>query len=358
MAGSSSTKETRKRAPRLGRGLSSLMAAPVAVQPPAAPPGAAEPGRKPAADASGKGGDGQAGTPLSSKPPAAGPAADSLDIAPETAPAAGILHLPVDQITPNRAQPRQRFDPATLQSLADSITADGLMQPIIVRPLPAADADGHAYELVAGERRWRAAQLAGLDTLPAVVRDLDDRQLAEWALIENVQREDLNAIDKAHAIAQLLERYELSHQEVGQRLGLDRSYISNLLRLRQLEPSTQALVADGLLTMGQARAIAGLSDAIAQAELGKRAVREGLPVRRVEAIVRDINKSSGSQGRPSRAATKANHFADLERQISEALGTRVAIKPGRKKGAGALTLEFYSLDQFDHLLDRLGVKLD
>jgi len=273
----------------------------------------------------------------------------------------GIRHLPVAQITPNRAQPRQRFDDASLKTLADSIRADGLMQPIIVRPLPDTTPDGHAFELVAGERRWRAAQLAGLDALPAIVHELNDRQLAEWALIENLQREDLNPIDKAHAIAQLLDRYELSHQEVGERLGIDRSHISNLLRLRQLEPSTQALMADGLLTMGQARAIAGLSDAVAQAELGKRAVREGLSVRKVEAIVRDINKSSGSQGtggRPSKSAAKANHFADLERQISEALGTRVAIKPGRKKGAGALTLEFYSLDQFDDLLDRLGVKLD
>ena len=264
-----------------------------------------------------------------------------------------LSYLPIGSITPNRFQPRKNIDPTSLKQLAKSITTDGIMQPIVVRPQPGSPAN--QYELVAGERRWRAARIAGLSTLPAIVRPLEDQQVAEWALIENLQREDLNPIDKAEAFTTLAAKFSLSHEDIAQRLNLDRSTVSNLIRLLELDQEVRQLIRDGLLNMGQARAIAGSPDSNQQRFLAGRAVREGWSVRKVEAAVRSANSVHPGSKNPTVAKMRPAHLADLEQRIGQHLGTHVKIKPGRKKGSGAMTIEFYSLDQFDQLMKQLGI---
>lgn len=265
----------------------------------------------------------------------------------------GLFRLAIDAITPNAHQPRQRFDPAKIHSLAQSIRQDGLMQPIVVRPA----AQEGRYELIAGERRWRAAKEAGLDRVPALVREINDEKAAELALIENLQREDLNAIEKAEAFQHLADTFHLTHTQIAERVGLERSSVSNLLRLLDLSDFVRDLVRENILSMGQARAIAGLTEPAMQRALAERAVREGWSVRQVEDEVRRLQQPSTS--RPNSTAAAASPvLSDLEKQISQQLGTRVKIKAGRKKGAGTLAIDFYSLDEFDALLARLNVKAD
>lgn len=332
--------DLKKRPNRLGRGLTALMASPVAVTP-ATGAVASEPASdSPTAAA--------AVHPVTERPEPS---------AADTPPAAtdGLRYVALDDIQPNRHQPRQRFDPATLASLAESLRRDGLMQPVVLRPSGLAQPP---YELVAGERRWRAARLAGLEAIPALVRELDDQQLAELALIENIQREDLNPIDRAEAFQRLSDRFGMSHDAIAARVGFERSTISNLLRLLSLTEPVKQLVRDDLLSMGQARAIAGLSDAAAQHELAKRAVRDGLSVREVEAAVRKTLAAEPVAPTAASPSPRESQLADLERQIAEQLGTKVAIQAGRKKGAGKLTIEFYSLEQFDALVERMNLQLD
>jgi ParB family chromosome partitioning protein len=279
----------------------------------------------------------------------------------------------VDAIVPNPHQPRNRFDEPGLRRLADSILADGLMQPITVRilskpvqkssgdtaPESAAAPHAPAFEIVAGERRWRAAQLAGLVTIPAIVRTLDDRQSAEWALIENLQREDLNPVERAFAFQGLTEQFGLTQQDIAERLGLDRSSVSNALRLLALTPKCHQLIIDGRLSMSQARSLAALSDPEAQDHLAQRAVKEGLSVRAVEAIARKLAAPLRPQdGKPKKptAAARAGQIAEVENALSAQLGTKVQIKLGKKKGSGTLNIAFYNLDHFDQLMTRLGLQ--
>lgn len=355
---------------RLGKGLSEMFAQPVAVDVPEAgetassetPPQFAE--RAPdheaaAATAPPKNGDEVATTEAS--PPTESQA---------TGGGVGVRFVSIDQLAPNPYQPRQQAHDAGIDTLADSIRIHGLMQPVVVRPQPESgtttgrdgeSSPGTTFEIIAGERRWRAARMAGLERIPAVVRALDDRDAAEWALVENLQREDLNPIDRAHAFAGLVERFGLSHDDVAQRVGVDRSTVANLIRLLSLAPPVQDLVRHGRLSMGHARAIAGLSDADAQAAAADRAVRQSLSVRQVERLVKSLASAgptppSEAPSRPAAPARGTHHLEDLEHRIGEQLGTRVAIRPGRKKGTGRLTIEFHSLDAFDDLLARLGVE--
>ncbi len=287
----------------------------------------------------------------------------------------GLQYVPLDAIAANPHQPRQHFEQAAIESLAASIRRDGLMQPIVLRPSPSAPApgsgggatagstrDGSArYQIVAGERRWRAAKLAGLDRIPAVVRELDEQTATEWTLIENLQREDLNPIERAEAFKNLAEQFHLSHEQIAQRVGLERATITNLLRLLNLSQSVRELVRQELISMGQARAIAGLNSVQAQEALAGRAVREGLSVRQVERLARQLagdGAAAGPTKLPKGAiAGKSAYFRDLEKQISQQLGTKVHLNPSRKKGAGRLTIEFYSLDEFDAIMNRLGVEV-
>lgn len=326
---------TKKNRPsRLGRGLSSLMATPVEVAPAnhATEPAVENP------DASAEG-------DIRLKTPEQGTDEEQNG---------GLQHLAVDAIRANRHQPRQRFDPAKIRSLAASIKADGMMQPVVVRV--SAD-DPTRYELIAGERRWRAAQEAGLTQVPAIVRAIDDEKAAELALIENIQREDLNAMEKAEAFQHLSNQFGLTHSQIAERVGLERSSVSNLLRLLDLTDFVRDLVRENVLSMGQARAIAGLADAVQQRGLAEKAVREGLSVRQVEQEARRLQQpvTAASPGLQSGASPV---LSDLEKQIGQQLGTRVKIKAGKKKGAGTLAIDFYSLDEFDALLGRMNVKAD
>jgi ParB family chromosome partitioning protein len=246
------------------------------------------------------------------------------------------------------------MDPRTLEELANSIRQQGLMQPVIVRP----GASPNAFELVAGERRWRAAQAAGLSALPAIVRKLDDRQLAEWALVENLQREDLNAMDRADAFQRLIATFHLSHEEVADRVGVERSSVTNALRLLSLGSEVKQWVREGKLSAGQAKVLAGISDAQQQKTLADRAIKQDWSVRQLEQTARLL-----AAGKPTPAVTAVTkgggaHLDDLAEQIGRQLRTRVRIKPGRKKGSGTLAIEFYSIDQFDGLLTKLGVQTD
>ncbi|MEX0776551.1 MAG: ParB/RepB/Spo0J family partition protein [Phycisphaeraceae bacterium] len=364
---------TKARTPRLGRGLSSLMGQPVRLVPSTPAPTATAVPSGVVRDSPSSDGQVQQVVATSSPP---NPQASRVATSTEPNLATGLRQLAVGAITPNRYQPRQRFDPASLQQLADSIQSAGMMQPIIVRPLAQADPgqDGPAYELVAGERRWRAAQLAGLDQVPAIVRELDDRQVAEWALIENLQREDLNPIERAQAFKQLAEQFKLSHDQIAQQVGVDRSTISNALRLLALHADVQKLVREGAISGGQAKAIAGVVNPQQQLLLAQRAIRGDWSVRQLEQAVRSASPSASDQDGESGSGSDASggainvaghtrqgraaHLQDLEAHLGQQLQTKVRLRTGRKKGSGTLMIDFYDLDQFDNLLTRLNISAE
>lgn len=268
----------------------------------------------------------------------------------KTAPAAGdaVQHVSVGSIRPLPNQPRRHFDEAAIIELADSIGTRGLLQPIIIRHAP----DGQGYQLVAGERRWRAAQRAGLHQIPALVRDLDDAATYEIALVENIQRQDLNAIEEAGAYRRLIDDFGHSQEALAKLVGKSRSHVANLMRLLDLPPTVQALVGDGSLSMGHARALIGADGAEA---IARKVVKEGLSVRAVEALIR-AEKGSGRKAAAEPAGGGGTRDPDImavERHLSELLGIGVAIQYGGG-GKGALTLKFASLDQLDMICQRLS----
>ena len=303
---------------RLGKGLGSLITAPVSVE----PPPRAEGGPRHDQDA---------------------PALDQT------------LRVPVQDIQPNPWQPRQRFDERSLDSLATSIRSTGLMQPIVVRPRR----DG-GYELVAGERRWRR-QRAGLSRIPAIVQDIDDQRAAEWSLIENLQREDLNAIERAEAFRRLAEQFNLTHQAIAELVGLDRTSVTNHLRLLELDEAVKALLRSGSLGLGQGRALLSLTNLTLRREVAQKAAREDWSARATEQAVNRILRETGSAREHRDGVSKSKrqvHLGDLDRRLSEHLGTKVRVLPARKKGSGKIVIEFYSSEQFEGLMDRLGFALD
>jgi len=333
MAGSSSSGGAVKR--RLGRGLSTLISSPAPIAPPPAADSAVE--TKPIGDSLAN--------------------ADSLHATTDRAPASdNITMIPVGDIVPNRRQPRQDFDEDALSRLSDSIRKAGLMQPIVVRPL--VDSPGE-YELIAGERRWRAVQRLSMPTIPAIVRTVDDREAAEWALIENLQREDLNPMDRAAAFARLIDDFSLSHQEIADEVGLDRSTISNLLRLNELDAVTSAAVRAGHLSLGHAKALLGCTDSSARGALATAAIRHGWSVRKTESEVRRLAHSvSDNTRRTASDAVKSGGSAHLDRlqdQLGALLGTKVHIEPSKAKGAGRLVIEYYSFEQFEGILERTNL---
>jgi ParB family chromosome partitioning protein len=259
-----------------------------------------------------------------------------------------VQHIAVGTIRPLPGQPRRHFDEAAIAELAESIAARGLLQPIIVRRAPGVE----GYQLVAGERRWRAAQRAGLHQIPALVRELDDAATYEIALVENIQREDLSAIEEASAYRKLIEDFGHNQEALAKLVGKSRSHVANLMRLLDLPRGVQALVGDGSLAMGHARALIGASDA---EEIARKVVREGLSVRAVEALVR-AEKGGGRKGRLEYKSIDGGRDPDIvavERHLSELLGIGVAIQYGGG-GKGALTLKFASLDQLDMICQRLS----
>ena len=310
-----SEKPTAKR--RLGRGLGSLINAPVPIE--AVPP--------------------THDTPTDTRP-----RSDGREV---------VSSIEIARIRPSPYQPRQSFDEEALEALGASIRAAGIMQPVVVRP------DGNGFQLVIGERRWRAAQRVGLDRIPAVVRDLDDRAVSEWALVENIQREDLNPIERSEAFQRLVNDFDLSHQDLADRVGLSRSSVTNVLRLNDLDDMTKDAVRKGRLTLGHAKALLSISNLELRRRLAELAVRQAWSVRALERrATAEMGATSIPTGAPRpQPPRQAIQTAALAREISEQLGTKAIVQPGRTKGSGRLVLEFYSLDQFDGLLQRMGVKI-
>ena len=276
-----------------------------------------------------------------------GAGALSNDPAPATAPtrSAGDS-IPIDLVRRGRFQPRVHFDEATLEELASSIRARGIVQPVVVRP----SGDGEHYELVAGERRWRAAQLAGLTEIPAVVREVEDDAALAMALIENVQREDLNPIEEAAALRRLVDEFSLTHQEAAEAVGRSRVAVSNLIRLLDLEPEVRELLETGQLEMGHGRALLAL-DAPRQREVGARVARQGLSVRETEALVRRLASDGTTARKPPRRVDP--DVRRLEDSVSELIGAPVAIRQ-RRKGKGTVSISYDSLEQLEGILERLG----
>ena len=277
---------------------------------------------------------------------------DSLVSAPEKPIRPSQSSLPVSEIRPNPFQPRRAIDPESIDRLVSSVKQSGILQPIVVRRA------GEGYEIIAGERRWTAAKAAGLESVPVLIRDASEEQMIELALIENIQREDLNPIDRALAYKQFCDDFELTAQEVAVRVGEDRTTVTNYIRLLELAPDIRTLVASGKISMGHARAILGLEEENARTKLARRAVQEGLSVRAVEELVKAAKRSSGelTTGR-KKSPDRSPNVQDLEARFESALKTRVTIKEGRKKGKGKITIDYYSLDDFDRIAEMLGVDL-
>lgn len=252
----------------------------------------------------------------------------------------GVLKtLPVEHIRPGVYQPRTRMDAEALQELADSIKAQGLVQPVVVRKLAVGE-----YELIAGERRWRAAQLAGLHEIPAVVRDIPDQAAAAMALIENIQREDLNALEEAQALQRLIDEFGLTHQQAAEAVGRSRTAVTNLLRLLDLQAETKALLETGLLEMGHARALLALQGQ-QQVAAANRIAQRQLSVRETERLVKRLLDGPP----PAPVSASPPDVQHLEQQLADILGATVAIRHSRS-GKGKLVIEYNSLDELDGIL--------
>ncbi|GAA4425574.1 hypothetical protein GCM10023169_23310 [Georgenia halophila] len=268
-------------------------------------------------------------------------------------PGASYADLPVDQIVPNQRQPRQVFDEEELEELAASIREVGVLQPVVVRPMPEPDENGAGYELIMGERRWRASKLAGNDTVPAIVRETSESDLLRDALLENLHRSNLNPLEEAAAYHQLLEDFGCTHDELATRIARSRPQISNTLRLIKLPPLVQRRVAAGVLSAGHARALLGLSDGAAMERLAQKIVAEGLSVRATEEIVALGDEPVEPEMR-RRPRTNA-HTEDLNRlatRLSDRLDTRVKVNLGQRKGR--IAVEFASVEDLNRILDVLA----
>lgn len=253
----------------------------------------------------------------------------------------GLQQIDLDRISPNPDQPREEFDPVKLEELAASLSTQGVLQPVVVRPR----ADG-GFELIAGERRWRAAQLAGLMKIPAVVRKVTDEQRLELALIENLQRADLNPLEAARAFQALIDDLKLTQEEVAQRVGKKRATIANILRLLNLPREIQEKIRSGELSLGHAKALASLTDSKAQIDVATRVVRQALSVRQAEALVAGLIK--GSTQTPVAAAERDPNVQAAEEQLQSAVGTRVRITQN-KSGGGKIELHFFSHEEMERV---------
>ena len=263
-----------------------------------------------------------------------------------------LTELPLNVITTNRHQPRKVFDEEALASLTASVRELGVLQPILVRPMP-----DDKYELIAGERRWRAAKRAGLPSVPAIVREVDDTTSLEHALVENLHRQDLNPLEEAAAYQQLIEDFQLTHDQVAARVGKSRAAVSNTLRLFQLPPAIQKLVAEGQLSAGHARALLGTPDRAYQEQLARRAVAENLSVRDVEEAVRtrtelaEATSPSSSSVQGSSRKLRAPGLLELEELFSQYLDTRVQVTMGPRRGK--VVIDFADLEDLERIYRRI-----
>ncbi len=267
------------------------------------------------------------------------------------APAAGLKTIPLDLLQPGAYQPRRDMHKETLEELADSIRTQGVLSPISVRPV---DSGGGAqrYEIIAGERRWRASQLAGIDEIPVVVRNVDDEGAAAIALIENLQREDLNPLEEAEGLKRLIDEFALTHQEAATAVGKSRAAVSNLLRLLDLAPQVLQLLASGDLDMGHARAILGLSGDRSQMEAAQHVLAKGLSVRDTEALVKRLQAGKSAKPAKSSGSSIDPDIRRLQDDLSQKLAAKVAIQHS-SKGKGKLVISYNSVDELDGILERI-----
>jgi ParB family chromosome partitioning protein len=268
---------------------------------------------------------------------------DDTDNSIESAEKNELKHLPVEFMTRGKYQPRRDMHPEALEDLASSIRAQGVMQPIVVRSIGV-----DKYEIIAGERRWRASQQAGLDTIPALIKDVSDESAMAMALIENIQREDLNAMEEAQALIRLQQEFEMTQQQVADAVGKSRTTVTNLIRLTTLEQDVQKLLEHGDLEMGHARALLGL-DGQLQKEAARTTVAKGLTVRQTEALVRRLQQSEPEITEKKRADPDIKHLQD---KLSDQLGAEVSIQHNAK-GKGRLVLKYNSLDELEGILNHI-----
>ncbi|KAF0180130.1 MAG: ParB-like partition protein [Limisphaerales bacterium] len=314
--------------PALGRGLSALLGGGAVAARPAPSPAPLAPSSAPA------------------------PAAP---VVPPPAPGERVRTVAVASVRPCAFQPRKDFAADAIAELAESIKAQGIISPLIVRPR------GDGFELIAGERRWRAAQLAGLKEVPIIVREADDRAVLELALIENLQRENLNPIEEALGYAQLIEQFQLTQETAATKVGKSRAVVANALRLLKLAPELQGYLRHGQLSVGHAKVILGLTGAAEQKLAAERVLKDGLNVRQTEDLVARLQQSStqaptksASGGKP--AAPRDVHVASLESKLQERFATKVALR--YRKGKGAVEIRFFNDDDLDRILQIAGVKMD
>ncbi|MBV8208880.1 MAG: ParB/RepB/Spo0J family partition protein [Burkholderiaceae bacterium] len=260
------------------------------------------------------------------------------------APAGAPQVLAIERLRPGRYQPRTRMDPQSLNELADSIRAQGVIQPILVRP-----AGGASYEIIAGERRYRAAQIAGLAEVPVLVKQVADEAALAIALIENIQREDLNALEQAHGVQRLINEFRLTHEQAAEAIGRSRSATTNLLRLLNLAAPVQQLLMDGALEMGHARALLPLPSA-RQIQLGQHIAARGLSVREAETLATHAPRPAHGRAKPR--AEPDRDLLRLQEELSDSLGTNVTVRADAK-GKGQIRIDFSSLDQLQGLIERL-----
>ncbi len=291
--------------------------------------------------------------PLTSPPPA--PSAQPA-IAIVSAPAAPdnrerVLRVPLNRIRPSALQPRKEFSDEALRELADSIREQGIVQPLIVR-----ERNGF-FELIAGERRWRAAQLLNLPEVPVITREADDRSVLELALIENLQRENLNAIEEAHGYAQLAEQFQLTQEEIALKVGKSRAVVANATRLLKLPPTVQKFVREGRISVGHAKVILGLADEKNQTQAAERVIKEGLNVRQTEGLIAklQLRGSRVAAAKPETVAMSAGdpHVADIESKLREVFATKVQLNYAQ--GKGSLEISFFSDAELERILQILGV---
>ncbi|HWD20843.1 MAG TPA: ParB/RepB/Spo0J family partition protein [Verrucomicrobiae bacterium] len=287
------------------------------------------------------------GSSAAAKPspsPAAAPALDARE---------RVERAPIAKVRPSALQPRKDFSPDALNELADSIRAQGIVQPLIVR------ARGDEYELIAGERRWRAAQLAGLKEVPVLVREADDRAVLQWALIENLQRENLNAIEEALGYAQLIEQFKMTQEEAAAKVGKSRPSVANALRLLKLDPMLQNWVREGRLSVGHGKVILGLTDHAQQRLAAERALQKSLNVRQTEELVSFL-QSKGAElpgaKKTSRAVSADAHLDRLQERVQQRFGTKAHVR--YHQGKGSIEIKFFSDDDLDRILKVAGIDLE
>lgn len=268
--------------------------------------------------------------------------------------AGSLNEVLVGKILPGSMQPRNSFDDDSLNELAESIRENGIMQPLVVRPIE------EGYELIAGERRWRASQLAGLTKVPVIIRDVDDQTALELALIENLQRENLDPIEEAKGYEQLMDQFDLTQEEVATKVGKNRATVANSLRLIKLPPGVQSYVRDGMLTSGHAKAILALKQAKNQIAAANQAIKKELSVRQTEDLINSLNQKDNSSAkiREKNIISNVNaNIENLEAKIQEQLGTKVTLRYRKGKG-GSVNIKFFNDEDLQRILDSLGIKSD